>query len=79
MERLLWAILALIALVSGESDISIAPTNSTPTTFDAFTIQVGLQRPAAPALALANLLPLSSQAWQTLPVLLIDIPQSINC
>jgi hypothetical protein len=68
MERPLWVILALIALVSGESAITIAPTNSTPTTFDAFAIQVGVQRPAAPPRPFANLLPLSSQAWQTLPV-----------
>lgn len=68
MERLLWVIWALIALVSGQSGITVAPTNSTPTTLDSFAIQAGVQLPSAPPRALANILPLSSQAWENLPV-----------
>jgi len=68
MDRPMWAILALIALVSGQSAITVAPTNSNPTIYDAFAIQVGFQRPNAPPRAFANLLPLSTQAWETLPV-----------
>ena len=63
----MWAILALIALVSGQSAVTVAPTNSTPTNFNEFVIKVGVQRPAAPPLPFANLLPLTSQA-QTLQV-----------
>jgi len=69
MEGPLWVILALIALVSGQTAVTVTPTNSTPTNFDTFVIQVGFQRPtAAPPRAFTNLLRLGSQAWETLPV-----------
>jgi len=66
MERLLWPVLALIALVSGQ--YTVTPTNSTPITFDAFAIQVGVLRPTTPAQPIANLLPLRRQALESLPV-----------
>lgn len=62
---LLWSLLALLSHVSAQS---ILPTNSTPTAFnESDPLAIAVQRTPTPTHPFASLLPLSTQAYSSVP------------